>query len=509
MRKIIQGLEMKKKTIIFGSLLASISLTAALAAPVVPSSIRVGTGCTGSSCTGVTVMSLETYVKRGLNDEWISSWQIESLRAGAVAYRSYGAYYVAHPIKSNYDICSTTSCQVNDSDTATSTDQAANDTAGVVLSRDGSTIFRSEYSAENNAWDDPNDGLSCTNTDRSCGNGYVGSPAAGWPCLADSVATNHGCFGHGRGMSQWGTQRWATSGKGWRWITDHYFNANNNPSGMRSAFMYGGSSGGGTSFTPGARGTVTGMNGLCVDVFGAATGDGTSIGIYTCNGNTAQQWKTTAAHEVRNPLANKCMAVGNGGASVDGAPVVEWTCGGQVDQKWNFFNMEVVAGNSGKCIDVPNSNYADGQALQLFDCNGTAAQKITFEPATGEIKSASGKCFDVSASNSNNGTVVQLWACNGSSAQKWVPGNGGFRTALNTNRCMDLSGNGTANGTRVQIWDCLANGPAQQFALRGEIKNQPGKCLDVPGSNGVAGQALELWACNGAAAQRWTMWLPN
>ncbi|CAN5475746.1 hypothetical protein BH11PSE11_BH11PSE11_21250 [soil metagenome] len=270
-----------------------------------------------------------------------------------------------------------------------------------------------------------------------------------------------------------------------------------------------GGGGGGSSFTPGARGTVTGMNNLCVDVFGAATADGTKIGIYTCNSNTAQQWKTTTAHEVRNPLANKCMAVGNGGASVDGAPVVEWTCGGQPDQKWNFFNMEIVAGNSGKCVDVPNSNYADGQALQLFDCNGTAAQKITFETATGEIKSANGKCVDVAASNSNNGTVVQLWTCNGSAAQRWIPGNGGFRTALNTNRCMDLSGNGTTNGTRVQIWDCIANGPAQQFALRGEIKNQGGKCLDVPASNGVAGQALQLWGCNGAAAQRWTMWQPN
>lgn len=269
----------------------------------------------------------------------------------------------------------------------------------------------------------------------------------------------------------------------------------------------GGSSGGG--FTPGARGTITGMNNLCVDVFGANTADGTPIGIYTCNGHTAQQWRSTAAHELRNPLANKCMALANGGVSSDGVKVIEWTCGGQADQKWHYWNMEIVAGNSGKCIDVPNSNYADGQALQLFDCNGTNAQKITWEPTTGEIKSHNGKCVDVAASNSNNGTVVQLWACNGSAAQRWIPGNGGFRTALNTNRCLDLSGNGTANGTRVQIWDCIANGPAQQFAIRGAITNQQGRCLDVPGSNGVAGQALQLWSCNGAAAQRWTFWQPN
>jgi hypothetical protein len=267
--------------------------------------------------------------------------------------------------------------------------------------------------------------------------------------------------------------------------------------------------GGGTPFVTGARGTILGMNNLCVDVFGANTADGTPIGIYTCNGNMAQQWKPTAAHELRNPMADKCMGIGNGGTSVDGAPIVEWTCGGQSEQKWNYFNMEVVAGNSGKCIDVPNSNFADGQAVQLYDCNGTAAQKVGFEAATGEIKSSNGKCFDVAGSNSNNGTVVQLWACNGTAAQRWIPGNGGFRTALNTNRCLDLAGNGTANGTKVEIWDCLANGPAQQFALRGEVKNQGGKCLDIPNSNAVAGQALQLWTCNGTSAQRWSMWLPN
>ncbi|MGH8033284.1 MAG: SpoIID/LytB domain-containing protein [Luteimonas sp.] len=202
----------------------------------VPLDLRVGFNCTNrTNCSTVTVLSLEQYVRRGLNDEWIASWQGESLRSGAVAYRSYGASFRAAPASSRYDICSNTFCQVNDADTSASTDAATNATAGAVLSRDSNTIFRSEYSAENNSWDDPNDGLSCSNTDRSCGNGSVGSPAAGWPCLADSVAVGRGCFGHGRGMSQWGTQRWATQGRDWRWITNHYYNGNGNPSGLRSA----------------------------------------------------------------------------------------------------------------------------------------------------------------------------------------------------------------------------------------------------------------------------------
>jgi hypothetical protein len=175
-----------------------------------PDTIRVGTSCSCTTCSAVSVMSLETYVRRGLNDEWIASWNAHSLRAGAVAYRSYGAYHVAHPLRVNYDICSTACCQVNDTDTSNGTNLATDRTAGYVLERSGS-IFRAEYSAENNAWDDPNDGLSCANADLSCGDGFAGSPAASWPCLTDPEGTGHGCFGHGRGACQWGTQRWATA----------------------------------------------------------------------------------------------------------------------------------------------------------------------------------------------------------------------------------------------------------------------------------------------------------
>lgn len=202
-----------------------------LASP--PATIRLGTNCSCWTCNSVSVMSLETYVKRGLNDEWIASWNAESLKAGSIAYRSYGAYYVGP--SGTFDICNNTCCQVNDSDTSLSTDEAAETTAGMMLER-GQSIFRAEYSAQNNSWDDPDDGLNCTNSDLSCGNGFNGSPSNNWPCLSDSVGTGHGCFGHGRGMSQWGTQYWARDhNKDWVWITDHYYNDNGNGSGLRTA----------------------------------------------------------------------------------------------------------------------------------------------------------------------------------------------------------------------------------------------------------------------------------
>lgn len=210
-----------------------------------PASIRVGfadagctqTCCSVASCTHTCVMPLEEYVRRGLWREWIASWAQDSLRAGAVPYRSYGAWHVFNPRHSTHDICSSACCQVSGTGTNSNTNLATAATAGILLQRNGQ-VFRAEYSAQNNAWRHPDSTLSCTNHDLSCGNGVVGSPAANWPCLLDQVALNRSCHGHGRGMSQWGTRYWQTDhGRRWPWMVDHYYNALGQGSGLRTATM--------------------------------------------------------------------------------------------------------------------------------------------------------------------------------------------------------------------------------------------------------------------------------
>jgi hypothetical protein len=152
-------------------------------------------------------MSLEKYVQTGLNDEWIASWGAASLRAGAVAYRTYGAYYVKHPVRSNFDIAATTCNQVWDSDGSSSCTSAANATAKVVLVKSGA-IYRAEYSAENN--------------NAGCGNGYSGTRST-WPCIKDERCAGRATSGHGRGMCQWGSSFWARD-KSYTWILKHYYN---------------------------------------------------------------------------------------------------------------------------------------------------------------------------------------------------------------------------------------------------------------------------------------------
>ena len=206
--------------------------------PVLPAaaSIRVGDQCSGRQCSEVRVMALEDYVAGGLPDEWIASWHFNSLRAGAVAYRSYAAWHIANPINEQYDICNSTSCQVWSPGRHPRTDQAVADTAGILLNLPAQPhAFRAEYAAENNnlLGDRP-----CSNLFRTCGDGFVGSPGADWPCLDDRpVATGQSCFGHGRGMSQWGTQGWALLDRSWPDIVNHYYNASGGGAHFRRAVM--------------------------------------------------------------------------------------------------------------------------------------------------------------------------------------------------------------------------------------------------------------------------------
>lgn len=188
-----------------------------------PSSIRVGTNCSCTSCSNVSVMSLESYVGTGLDDEWIASWNAMSLRAGSLAYRAYGSWHVLNPINNNYDICSTTCCQVWQPDQYSSTINAGSYTSGFAISPSPNNVSRAEYSAENNGLVGQ---LSCVNS-CPCGDGFAGSPCTGWPCISDNVCTGQACFGHGRGMCQWGTKRWGDQGKYWDWMAIHYYSSKN------------------------------------------------------------------------------------------------------------------------------------------------------------------------------------------------------------------------------------------------------------------------------------------
>jgi len=111
-----------------------------------------------------------------------------------------------------------------------------------------------------------------------------------------------------------------------------------------------------------------------------------------------------------------------------------------------------ITGLGGKCVDIAAAATANGTAIQLFDCNGSAAQTWTRAP-DGSVQ-ALGKCMDLTAAGTANGTKVQLFDCNGTAAQQWTYTAGHDLVNPGSGRCLDATGPSSANGTRLQIWDC-------------------------------------------------------
>ncbi|MFB7294155.1 glycoside hydrolase family 19 protein [Actinacidiphila glaucinigra] len=111
-----------------------------------------------------------------------------------------------------------------------------------------------------------------------------------------------------------------------------------------------------------------------------------------------------------------------------------------------------ISGLAGKCVDVAGANNANGTAVQLYDCNGTGAQRWS-NPGDGTLR-ALGKCLDVVDRSTADGAAVQLWDCSGSANQQWVVT--AARDIVNpaANKCLDVRGNSSANATRLQIWTC-------------------------------------------------------
>ncbi|GIH16883.1 hypothetical protein Raf01_50550 [Rugosimonospora africana] len=95
-------------------------------------------------------VDFETYVKNVLPNEWISSWPAESLKAGAMAVKSFGWYWALHSTNKTsggacFDVYDNTSSQVYKPGSATTaTNSAVDATWGTRMTR-GGAILQAHY----------------------------------------------------------------------------------------------------------------------------------------------------------------------------------------------------------------------------------------------------------------------------------------------------------------------------------------------------------------------------
>lgn len=178
----------------------------------------------------------------------------------------------------------------------------------------------------------------------------------------------------------------------------------------------------------------------------------------------------------RNPDGSEALIAHNGGASAQslrvdrGGQSFTYTLPARTTATFTWSGTTASAptgpltGLAGKCLDVAGAATADGTPVQLYSCNGTAAQRWTLA-ADGTVR-ALGKCLDVTGAGTADGTKVQLHTCNGTGAQRWSY-DPGTHDVVNTaaGRCLDVTGGSSADGTRTQIWTCTG-GANQKWTHR-------------------------------------------
>lgn len=143
------------------------------------------------------------------------------------------------------------------------------------------------------------------------------------------------------------------------------------------------------------------------------------------------------------------------------------------------------------CLDVPGANFFEGADLQLWECNGTKAQKFAYEKKSGEIRAYTqpNLCLDVPGAEFFEGAELQLWGCNGSNAQKFYYNT--FENQIQVfkepNLCVDIRNASSENGTVIQLVRCRGGEAAQRFLMTRAVQikslipgvNREAMCLDV------------------------------
>ncbi len=187
------------------------------------------------------------------------------------------------------------------------------------------------------------------------------------------------------------------------------------------------------------------------------TGNLTVTGNWTTNGTT---WITNG--DRGNNVSNNTTVTNNNWPPA--AQAVMAAAGVQSSGGGGQTNVEVVGGQSGRCLDVPNSSTSNGTQLQLYDCSGGSNQRFTYTSGK-QLTVYGNKCLDASGQGTSNGTAVIIWDCNGQTNQQWNVNANGTITGVQSGLCVDANGAATANGTKIILWSCNG-GTNQQWALR-------------------------------------------
>ena len=183
-----------------------------------------------------------------------------------------------------------------------------------------------------------------------------------------------------------------------------------------------------------------------------------------------------------------------------------------------YYINSMVKDSSG--IDIPGASTSNGARPQLYQANGSSAQKFVFtKQSDGSYvitNAISGKALDVAGGATGNGAVVQQYTPNGTKAQRWYirdTGSGYCIQSALGNWVLDIANGSSANGTSISLYTPNAS-KAQKFTLSSATAAIPTNVslkissventsltMDVPGASTKNGARIQIYQANGSDAQ--------
>ncbi|MFF1902894.1 ricin-type beta-trefoil lectin domain protein [Kitasatospora sp. NPDC058218] len=296
------------------------------------------------------------------------------------------------------------------------------------------------------------------------------------------------------------------------------------------------SAAGNQTFTLGTDGSLH-VLGKCVDIpFGTQDND-TKVELWDCNNGVNQQWVPGAtAGSLRNPSADRCLAV-EGGATGEGGYLAIRTCEDVLGQKWDAgiaaertaAQAVLPLGLSATAfpkIDSPGDVNGDGHPdLFVVAADGTLTANpgvaavdglprfaapvslgVPNRPVGYQIRSAydGGKCVD-SMGPVADGRRPVVWDCWAGVSQKFTFVSDG--TVRAGSACLTAPESGAGNGSPVAMSECVG-ARGQQWALRADgtlYSPAADRCLEIPGWATANGTGLGIWSCLGNSNRHWSL----
>lgn len=118
--------------------------------------------------------------------------------------------------------------------------------------------------------------------------------------------------------------------------------------------------------------------------------------------------------------------------------------------------------SNGRCMDLMDATFQDGQPVQMWTCFGGPNQRWQFNQ--GRVQTGANQCLDVPDGHRANGVRLQSWTCTEGNTNQAFEKVGNALRWVGQDMCVDITDGAMADGTFLQMWECDPNNPNQAFA---------------------------------------------